>query len=97
MQERGFFTSVRRNVKNAYGSSWLYKILNNEFQRIERFAAKKSTCDEVKIEIKDFLRDENTGLTASFVQDEADGKKGVVFRHLMVSEEGSNATIWGRN
>jgi len=75
----------------------LYKTLNTELQRIQNFAAKQSTRDEVKIKIKDFLWDENTGLPASFAPEEVEEKTDVVFRHLLVSEKVSNATIWERN
>lgn len=62
----------------------LYKALNAEIARIQNFAAKQSTRDEIKIKIKDFLWDEKTGLPESFGPDEVDEKTEAVFKHLLV-------------
>ena len=64
----------------------LYKTLNTEIARIQNFAAKQSTRDEIKIKIKDFLWDEKTGLPESFGPDEVDEKTEAVFKHLLVSQ-----------
>ncbi|MDV6347763.1 type I restriction endonuclease subunit R [Nitrosomonas sp. Is35] len=64
----------------------LYKTLNVEIARIQNFAAKQSTRDEIKIKIKDFLWDEKTGLPESFEPDEVDEKTEAVFKHLLVSQ-----------
>lgn len=64
----------------------LYNTLNAEIARIQDFAAKQSTRDEIKIKIKDFLWDEKTGLPESFEPDEVDEKTEAVFKHLLVSQ-----------
>ncbi len=63
----------------------LYKTLNEEVRRIQNFAAKQGMRDEIKIKIKDFLWDEETGLPESFAPDEVEEKTDAVFRHLIVA------------
>jgi len=62
----------------------LYKAINEELTRIQNFAVKQSTRDEIKVKIKDFLWNENTGLPDSFGPDEIDEKTEAVFKHLLV-------------
>ncbi len=69
----------------------LYKTLSIELQRIQNFAAKQSTRDEIKVKIKDFLWDEKTGLPESFSLEEVDEKTEAVYKHLLVSSR-SNLT-----
>lgn len=68
----------------------LYKAIRDELERIQNFAAKQSTRDEIKIKIKDFLWDETTGLPASFAPDEIDEKTDAVFKHLLVAQKHSS-------
>ena len=67
----------------------LYKTLNTELNRIQNFAAKQSTRDEVKVRIKDFLWDEKTGLPASFAPEEVEEKTDLIFKHLLMSAKHS--------
>lgn len=67
----------------------LYKTLNQELQRIQDFAAKQSTRDEIKVKIKDFLWDENSGLPASFGPEEVDEKAELVFQHIFMQQRQS--------
>ena len=64
----------------------LYRILNKELERIQDFAAKQSTRDEIKVKIKDFLWDDKLGLPASFAPDEVEQKTELVFRHVLVTQ-----------
>jgi len=61
----------------------LYRTIREELGRIQNFAAKQSTRDEIKVKIKDFLWDEKTGLPESFAPDEVDEKTEAVFLHLI--------------
>ena len=54
---------IARIKKVAEG---LYSTLQAEISRIEDFASKQATRDEIKVKIKDYLWDENTGLPESF-------------------------------
>ncbi|WP_334064335.1 type I restriction endonuclease subunit R [Alteromonas genovensis] len=67
----------------------LYKTLNDELQRIQNFAAKQSTRDEIKVKIKDFLWDERTGLPTSFDPDEVEEKAELVFQHIYMQQRRS--------
>lgn len=67
----------------------LYKTLNQELQRIQDFAAKQSTRDEIKVKIKDFLWDEDSGLPASFGPEEVDEKAELVFQHIFMQQRQS--------
>ena len=69
----------------------LYKTLNDELQRIQNFAAKQSTRDEIKVKIKDFLWDERTGLPTSFDPDEVEEKAELVFQHIYMQQRRSAA------
>ncbi len=62
----------------------LYKILDKEVRRIQNFAAKQGTRDEIKIKIKDFLWDEKTGLPESFGPEEIEEKADEVFVHVLM-------------
>ena len=64
----------------------LYKTLNDELQRIQNFAAKQSTRDEIKVKIRDFLWDERTGLPTSFDPDEVEEKAELVFQHVYMQQ-----------
>lgn len=63
----------------------LYQTIRKELNRIQDFAAKQSTRDEIKVKIKDFLWDENTGLPESFQPDEVEEKTDTIFTHLLTS------------
>ncbi|AVJ56735.1 type I restriction endonuclease subunit R [Idiomarina sp. OT37-5b] len=67
----------------------LYKTLNQELQRIQDFAAKQSTRDEIKVKIKDFLWDEKSGLPPSFGPEEVDEKAELVFQHIFMQQRQS--------
>ena len=73
---------TKRIKKVAEG---LYKTLQIEVARIQDFAAKQATRDEIKVTIKDYLWDEKTGLPEAFDQDEIEEKTDVVFAHLLVN------------
>ena len=63
----------------------LYSTLRAEISRIQDFASKQATRDEIKVKIKDYLWDEETGLPDSFAPDEVEEKTDVVFAHLLTS------------
>lgn len=65
----------------------LYETLSAEVKRIQDFAVKQSTRDEIKIKIKDFLWDEQTGLPDCFGPDEIDEKTDAVFAHLIIQSK----------
>lgn len=73
---------IARIKKVAIG---LYKTLKAEIDRIQHFAAKQSTRDEITVTIKNYLWDEETGLPESFDEEEIDQKAEDVFTHLLVS------------
>ncbi|MFT7223412.1 MAG: type I restriction enzyme R subunit [Cellvibrionaceae bacterium] len=68
----------------------LYKTLNAETSRIQNFAAKQGTRDEIKVKIKDFLWNEKTGLPESFAPEEIEEKTEVIFSHLIASANHKN-------
>lgn len=70
----------------------LYKTLNAELARIQDFAAKQGTRDEIKVKIKNFLWDDKTGLPESFAPEEVDEKTEAVFGHLIVASK--NGTLF---
>lgn len=63
-----------------------------EISRIQNFAAKQGTRDEIKVKIKNFLWDEKTGLPESFGLEEVDEKVEVVFGHLIIAAR--NGTLF---
>jgi type I restriction enzyme R subunit len=69
----------------------LYQTLDAEIQRIQNFAAKQGTRDEIKIKIKDYLWDDKTGLPESFAPDEVEEKTDLVFQHLILSQRNEMA------
>ena len=68
----------------------LYKTLDSEVQRIQDFAAKQSTRDEIKVKIKDFLWNDKTGLPDSFAPEEVEEKTEAVFKHLLIAARNSD-------
>jgi type I restriction enzyme, R subunit len=62
----------------------LYQTLKEELKRIQDFATKQGTRDEVKVRIKDYLWDEKTGLPESFATEEIEEKTEVVFAHILM-------------
>ena len=72
---------IARIKKVAEG---LYKKLNTEISRVQDFFAKQATRDEVKVQIKNYLWDDKTGLPESFGPEEIDEKTDVVFAHLVM-------------
>ena len=73
---------IARIKKVAVG---LYQTLTDEIARIQDFASKQATRDEIKVCIKDYLWDEKTGLPESFAPEEIDEKTDAVFAHLLTS------------
>ena len=67
--------------------------MSEELKRIQNFAAKQATRDEIKIMIKDFLWDDKTGLPESFAPEEIDYKTEEVFRHMILTEKSSRLSI----
>lgn len=63
----------------------LYQTLKEELKRIQGFAAKQGTRDEIKVRIKDYLWDEKTGLPESFATEEIEEKTEVVFAHILMN------------
>ncbi len=63
----------------------LYQTLNEELKRIQSFAAKQSTRDEIKVCIRDYLWNDKTGLPGCFANDEIEGKAEMVFAHVLMS------------
>lgn len=63
----------------------LYKTLKAELARIQDFAAKEATRDEIKVKIKDYLWDDATGLPDAFAPEEIEQKTDAIFAHLLVS------------
>lgn len=72
---------IARIKKVAQG---LYDKIQEELAKIQDFAAKQATRDEVKILIKDYLWDDKTGLPESFDPEEIESKTDDVFTYLMV-------------
>lgn len=70
----------------------LYKTLSDELRRIQDFAAKQGTRDEIKVKIKNFLWDDKTGLPESFAPEDVEEKAEAVFGHLMVASR--NGTLF---
>ncbi len=63
----------------------LYTTVSVELTRIQNFAAKQGARDEIKVKIKDYLWDDNTGLPESFAPAEIEEKTEVIFSHLLAS------------
>ena len=63
----------------------LYTTVSGELARIQNFPAKQGTRDEIKIKIKNYLWDDNTGLPESFAPAEIEEKTEVIFSHLLAS------------
>ena len=74
---------IARIKKVAEG---LYTTLKAEISRIQDFASKQATRDEIKVRIKDYLWNDTTGLPESFAPDEIDEKTDAVFKHLLRSD-----------
>lgn len=68
----------------------LYTTVSGELARIQNFAAKQGTRDEIKIKIKDYLWDDNTGLPESFAPAEIEEKTEAIFSHLLASASNRN-------
>ncbi len=64
----------------------LYTTVSGELARIQNFPAKQGTRDEIKIKIKNYLWDDNTGLPESFAPAEIEEKTEVIFSHLIIRE-----------
>jgi len=62
----------------------LYQILSKELKRIQSFAVKQGTRDEIKVRIKDYLWDEKTGLPESFATEEIEEKADEIFMHVLM-------------
>jgi type I restriction enzyme R subunit len=58
--------------------------LRSQISRVQDFFAKQATRDEVKIQIKNYLWDDKTGLPESFDPEEIDDKTDAVFAHLII-------------
>ncbi|MES9983564.1 MAG: type I restriction endonuclease subunit R [Candidatus Thiodiazotropha sp. 6PLUC6] len=71
----------------------LYKTLNVELKRIQDFAAKQSTRDEIKVTIKNFLWDERTGLPESFSHNEVEEKTEAIYKHLLVASRSGSLSF----
>lgn len=69
----------------------LYQTLKAELDKIQHFAAKQATRDEVKVTIKNYLWDEKTGLPESFDEDEIDEKTDEVFTYLLLHSRGTGS------
>lgn len=67
-------------------SEGLYQTIRHELDRVQNFSAKQSTRDEIKVKIKNFLWDEETGLPESFNPEEVEEKTEAVFVHLLISQ-----------
>ncbi|MDZ4152739.1 type I restriction enzyme endonuclease domain-containing protein, partial [Methylicorpusculum sp.] len=65
----------------------LYETIKIELSRIQNFAAKQSTRDEIKIKIKDYLWNEETGLPESFAPEDVEEKTEMVFKHLLIANK----------
>ena len=63
----------------------LYATLKSELARVQNFAAKQGTRDDIKVKIKNFLWDDQTGLPESFAPEEVEEKTEAIFAHLMVA------------
>jgi type I restriction enzyme, R subunit len=73
---------ITRIKKVAIG---LYKTLKAEIDRVQHFAAKQATRDEIKVAIRNYLWDDTTGLPESFDDDEIEQKTDEVFSYLLIS------------
>lgn len=79
-------TEIDRIKKVASG---LYEIIKTELSRIQNFAAKQSTRDEIKIKIKNYLWDGKIGIPESFAPEEVEEKTEMVFKHFLVTHRHS--------
>lgn len=70
----------------------LYATLKSELARVQNFAAKQGTRDDIKVKIKNFLWDDQTGLPESFAPEDVEEKTEAVFSHLMVASR--NGTLF---
>ena len=75
-------------------SEGLYQTIMHELDRVQNFSAKQSTRDEIKVKIKNFLWDEETGLPESFNPEEVEEKTEAVFVHLLISQRNE---FWSRS
>jgi len=75
-------SDIARIKKVAAG---LFETLKAEIARIQDFASKQATRDEIKVKIKDYLWDETTGLPEAFGPEEIEEKTDAVFAHLLTS------------
>lgn len=73
----------------------LYATLKTELARIQDFAVKQGTRDEIKVKIKDFLWDDKTGLPESFAPEEVEDKTEAVFNHLLIAARKANISMLG--
>lgn len=62
----------------------MYQTLKKEINRIQNFAAKQGTRDEMKIRIKDYLWDEKIGLPECVAPEEVEEKTEIVFAHILM-------------
>lgn len=72
----------------------LYRTLQTELARIQDFSAKQATRDEIKVKIKDYLWDENTGLPESFNPEEVESKSESVFSYMMSTSRHIQLENW---
>ncbi len=79
---------ISRIKKVAEG---LYETLQTEISKVQVFYAKQSTRDDVKVRIKNYLWDDQTGLPESFNPDEIEEKTDAVFAHVLMSVRNGSA------
>jgi type I restriction enzyme, R subunit len=62
----------------------LYAKVTSVINGIQDFSAKQGTRDQIRVAIRDYLWDENTGLPGSYEEPEVEAKTEAVFAHLLV-------------
>lgn len=73
----------------------LYATLKAELARVQDFAVKQGTRDDIKVKIKNFLWDDKTGLPESFAPEEVEDKTEAVFNHLLIVAKNTNISTLG--
>lgn len=70
----------------------LHARLQAQLAVVQDFTAKQATREQVRVTIRDFLWDENTGLPAAYEAPEIDDRTDAVFAHLMMKARRAGGT-----
>lgn len=84
---------IKRLKKVAVG---LYETLRAQITAMQDFAAKQATRDKIRVAIKNYLWDDETGLPGSYGEPEVEEKAEAVFAHLvMQARQGGGMGAFG--